>query len=117
MADSKSFLACFLDDAIIVDAEQECHGILAIKAWSDREVLNDSVTIEIRAVPQHYDDYLVVTEVEGSFDKTNLPGPFLITIHFTLRSHRMATIICQQMKAAGTLFAYARAANASKATA
>ena len=56
MADSKSFFTGVLDDAIVVDAEQECHGIPAIKAWSNREVLDDSVTIEIRAVPQRYDD-------------------------------------------------------------
>jgi hypothetical protein len=116
-ADSKAVLACFLDDAIVIDVEREFHGIPAIKAWSDLEVLNDNVTIEIREVREHYGDYIVVTKVDGDFDKTNLPDPLLITMHFILRDHRIAKIICLQMKPAGASLEDALAANAGKGAA
>ncbi len=99
---SKDFLAAFLDDAIVIDVEREFRGIPAIKAWSDREVLNDNVSIEVRDVREHYGDYIVVTKVDGDFDKTNLPDPLLITMHFTLRNDKIAKLICLQMKPSGT---------------
>jgi len=99
-ADSEAFLACFADDAIVIDVQREFSGKAAIKDWSEHEVMVGNVTEEIVYVREHYGDYIVVAKVDGDFDKTNLPDPLLITNHFTLRDGKIVKLICMLMKPA-----------------
>jgi len=100
--DSKAFLACFAEDAIVIDVQREFCGKAAIEAWTAREVMAGKVTEEVREMREHYGDYIVVVEVDGDFDKTGLPDPLLITQHFTLRNDKIVKLICMLMKPAGT---------------
>lgn len=99
-ADSEKFLACFAEDAIVIDVQREFTGKAAIKAWSDHEVMVSNITEEIVDVREHYGDYIVVAKVDGDFDKTGLPDPLLITNLFTLRNEKIVKLICMLMKPA-----------------
>lgn len=105
------FLACFAEDAIVIDIQREFAGKTAIKDWIDHEVMVGNVTEEIIDVREHYGDYIVVVEADGDFDKTNLPDPLLITNHFTLRDGKIVKLICMLMKPVGTSLEAALAPN------
>lgn len=88
--DRSAFLATFANDAVVTDVEQEFRGLDAIKEWSDREIFDVNVTLEIVDLIQREDQTVVTFRVDGTFDKTGLPHPLLLNHHFTLRGDKIA---------------------------
>jgi hypothetical protein len=84
-----AFLAAFTDNAVITDEGSEYRGIAAIKKWSDEK----NIGAEIRLTPVDViarDGKTVLTaEVNGNFDKTGLPDPFLMDLHFTVDADKI----------------------------
>ena len=48
--DLDAMVAPFAKDAFVNDARREFRGIEAIRAWADREIIGDRVTIDVREV-------------------------------------------------------------------
>jgi hypothetical protein len=44
--DADAIVATFADDAYVNDARREIRGVDAIRAWVNKEMVGDSVTIE-----------------------------------------------------------------------
>jgi hypothetical protein len=78
------FLATLADNAVLTDEGQDYRGIAAIKTWSDERYVGAKVTLDVVTVVNGGDNKTIVTaKVDGNFDKTGLPDPFLMDFHFT----------------------------------
>lgn len=80
--DTNSFLSNFLETAMLTDEGQEYHGIEAIRKWSDEKLIGANVTFVINDIKSSGDKTVVTAEVDGDFDKTGLPDPFVMVLHF-----------------------------------
>jgi ketosteroid isomerase-like protein len=93
--DSQAFLACFTDDAVVDDVGREFRGTAAIKEWSNREIFAVNVTFEVIKVAERDGQIIVTGKVDGTFDKTGLPDPLLISHYFTLDGDKIAALTCR----------------------
>ena len=89
---ANEFLATLTDSAVITDEGQEYRGIAAIKAWSDEKYVGAKVTLDVVEVVNSGDKAIVTVKVDGNFDKTGLPDPFLMDFHFTTDTGRIAAL-------------------------
>ena len=80
--DTNSFLSNFVETAMLIDEGQEYHGIEAIRKWSDEKLIGANVTFVINDIKSSGDKTVVTVEVDGDFDKTGLPDPFVMVLHF-----------------------------------
>ncbi len=86
------FLATLTDSAVITDEGQEYRGIAAIKAWSDEKYVGAKVTLDVIELANSNGKTIVTVKVEGNFDKTGLPDPFLMDFHFTTVSNKITAL-------------------------
>ena len=86
------FLATLTDSAVITDEGQEYRGIAAIKAWSDEKYVGAKVTLDVVEAVNSDAKTKLTVEVDGNFDKTGLPDPFLMDFHFTTDTRRIAAL-------------------------
>jgi ketosteroid isomerase-like protein len=91
--DGDALIECFADDAFVNDARREFWGKAAIRAWLDREIIGDKVTMDVTATSAHYGDVAVDAVMDGDYDKTGLPSPLVLTHYFTLRDDRIVRLI------------------------
>src|ERR1700689_4498664 len=72
--DTVAIVATFAEGAFVNDARREFRGIGAIRAWVEREIVGDKVTMDVREVVDNYGDTIVRCAYDGEYDKTNLPA-------------------------------------------
>lgn len=82
-SDCEQAIAAFAADAFVNDIRREFSGTAAIRAWLDREIIGDSVRLEVLEARTHYETTIVTARTTGSFDKSNLPDPLDLTYYFT----------------------------------
>jgi ketosteroid isomerase-like protein len=92
-ADADAFLGVFTDDALVNDIQREFWGRAAIGKWVEREIFGPKVTMEIVRAVDHYGDAIVTAKLDGTYDKTGLPDPLVLTFYFTLRGDKIARLI------------------------
>ena len=91
--DLNALVACFTDDAVVLDEDQEWRGQAGIRQWREKVANAYQYTVEVRGVakqgsvdgvPRHD----VHTHLEGNF-----PGGTVdLTFRFGLRDDRIATL-------------------------
>jgi hypothetical protein len=91
--DGDRLIAAFAGDALVNDARREFRGVEAIKAWADQEIIGDKVTVDVKAVREHYGDFIVDAVVDGNFDKSKLPAVIVLTHYFTVRDDKIVSLI------------------------
>jgi hypothetical protein len=91
--DGDALIAWFTDDAFVNDARREFWGKEAIRAWLDRHLIGDEVTMDVTATAEHYGDVIVHAVMDGKYDKTGLPDPLVLTHYFTVRDDRIVRLI------------------------
>src|SRR5438132_2828665 len=72
--DAPAFIALFADDAVVDDIGREFRGLDAIKAWSDREIFDAQVTLDIIDTAYQDGEIVVTAKADGTFDRTGLPA-------------------------------------------
>ena len=82
--DATGFLSNFAETAVLTDEGQEYHGIAAIEKWSDEKLFGGNVTFDITDITSSGDTSVVTAKVDGDFDKTGLPDPFVMALHFVI---------------------------------
>jgi ketosteroid isomerase-like protein len=97
-ADMGAYLATFVDDPLINDIRREFWGRPAIKVWAEREIFGDNVAMEVLRAVEHYGDVILSAKFDGTYDKTGLPDPLILTLYFTFREGRMARLIILHKK-------------------
>jgi hypothetical protein len=93
--DPAAFIALFDDNALVDDNGREFRGSAAIKEWSDREIFEPLVTLEVLDVAQLDGQTVVTTKVDGNFDRTGLPDPVIINQHITAKAGKIAALTCR----------------------
>lgn len=90
-----AFIACFAESAVVNDAGREFRGIAAIKAWSEHEIMDAQVTLEVLDVADRDGETIITTKVDGNFDRTGLPDPLIIDHHITVEGDKIAGLTCR----------------------
>ena len=93
--DAAGFIALFADRAVVNDAGREFRGIAAIKSWSDREIFDAQVTLDVTDVADHAEETVVTTKVDGTFDRTGLPDPVVINHHIIVEDGKIVGLTCR----------------------
>lgn len=92
--DADAIVATFADDAFVNDARREFRGIEAIRAWVEREIVGDKVTIDVREVVDNYGDTIVRAAYDGEYVKTGLPADGLVmSNYFGVRAGKITSLI------------------------
>jgi len=89
---SEELLATLTADAVIVDEGEVYKGITAIKEWSDEKYIGAKVTLDVVDLVDSNDKTIVTVRVDGNFDKSGLPDPFLMDFHFTVDRNKIAAL-------------------------
>ena len=91
--DPEAMMATLAPDALVNDQRREFVGHAAIRAWADKEIFGDNVTLAVeRALDQH-GDVILHAKVDGDYDKTDLPNPLILTYYFSLRGGLITQLI------------------------
>jgi ketosteroid isomerase-like protein len=96
--DLEGLVATFAEDAIVNDHRCELRGRDAIREWAAREIVGDRVTMMVIDATRRGDSATVSAEVEGTFSKTGLPSPFVLTFYFAVDRERIAQLVIVQNK-------------------
>ena len=91
--DLDAAVATFADDAYVNDNRREINGIAAIRRWVEKEMVGDSVTIDVTEVVDHYGDTIVRGRYDGTYDKTNLPANLVLSNYFSVRDGKIVSLI------------------------
>ena len=92
--DADAIVATFAADAFVNDARREFRGVDAIRAWVEREIVGDKVTIDVREIVENYGDTIVRGAYDGEYDKTNLPaGELIMSNYFGVRDGKITSLI------------------------
>ncbi|MDB5344361.1 MAG: hypothetical protein JWP89_2738 [Schlesneria sp.] len=93
--DPKAFIGLFADDALVDDAGREFHGLAAIKAWSDSDIFDAHVTFEVLQAVNNGKDTILTTKVDGTFDRTGLPDPLILSHQITIEGGKIVRLVCR----------------------
>jgi hypothetical protein len=99
-ADSNAFLGVFTEDALVNDIQREFWGGVAIGKWAEREIFGVHVTMEVMRAIDHYGEVIVNAKLDGTYDKTGLPDPLILTFYFTVREDKITMLIIMRNKPA-----------------
>ena len=91
--DPDALMATFAPDALLNDAKREFSGREAIRAWADKEIFGDNVTLAVARAYENYGDIVLRCRVNGDFDKSKLPDPVILTYYFSIRNDRITQLI------------------------
>jgi hypothetical protein len=91
--DIEAVTLTFAPDAYVNDNRREFVGVEAIRRWITKEIVGDSVTIEVREALEHYGDVIVRGAYEGTFDRSNLPEEVVLTSYFSVRNDKIVSLV------------------------
>jgi hypothetical protein len=90
--DTDAIVDTFAEDAYVNDNHREFVGREAIRRWVAKEMVGDSVTIDVREVLDHHGDTIVRGAYTGTFDRTNLPDEIVLTNYFNVRDGKIVSL-------------------------
>jgi ketosteroid isomerase-like protein len=91
--DPDGWMATFAPDAMLNDIQREFIGTEAIRAFADEEIFGANVTMEVQRAWDRYGDVTVHARLDGTYDKTGLPDPLILSFYFSLRDARITQLI------------------------
>jgi hypothetical protein len=97
--DLDAIVATFDENALVNDHRCEFEGRTAIRDWVAREIVGDSVTMQVTAVRNIGNNTAVTAIIDGRFDKTGLPNPLVLDYYFTASAERISQLIIVMNKA------------------
>jgi hypothetical protein len=78
------FRASFADDAKVVDVNRELSGLGAIMDWAAADIFGAHVHFDVLHVTERQGRTIVRLEIDGTFDRTGLPDPLVMSHAFTV---------------------------------
>lgn len=91
--DADALVGCFAEGALVNDQLRDYWGLDAIRAWAEREIIGDKVSMNVVKVVEHFGDAIVTARLDGDYDKTGLPGPLVLAFHFTVRADKIVRLL------------------------
>jgi hypothetical protein len=93
--DATAFGNLFANDAVVDDAGRMFHGLDAIKEWSRSDIFDANVTLEIIDSFERDGESVIISQVDGTFDRTGLPDPLFISHAIAVAEGKIARLICR----------------------
>jgi hypothetical protein len=75
-------MVTFADDAFVNDQLRDYWGKAVIKGWAERDIIDERLTIAVTEVATHYDNFIVIADIDGIFDRRGLPDPLVLAFLF-----------------------------------
>jgi hypothetical protein len=91
--DPELLIATFAPDALLNDNRREFLGHEAIRKWAGKEIFGDKVTLAPQLAYEHHGNIVVRCIVDGTFDKSKLPDPVVLTYYFSVNDERITQLI------------------------
>jgi ketosteroid isomerase-like protein len=91
--DLERLLATFADDALVNDQLRDYWGKPAIREWAERDIIGESLTMDVTEVIEHYGNVIVTANVDGKYDKRGMPDPLVLAFYFTPHGNRIVQLI------------------------
>ena len=91
--DLDAVVATFAKDAIVNDARREIRGHAAIRGFSAKEIVGDHITMDVTEVVEQHGQTIVRAIFDGTYDKTNLPDPLILTSYYTVEHDKIVSLI------------------------
>jgi hypothetical protein len=86
-------MATFAPDAMLNDINREFIGAEAIRAFGDKEIFGDKVTMAVHRAWDRHGDVTVHAKMDGTYDKAGLPDPLILSFYFSLRGDQITQLI------------------------
>jgi len=93
--DASAFVALFADDAVVDDGGRFFLGREAIRAWSQSDIFDVNVTLEVLGVSDSNGSTTIFTKVDGTFDRTGLPDPVVISQCLETADEEIVRLTCR----------------------
>jgi len=97
--DLEGLSATFASDAIVNDHRCEFRGQEAIRGWLAKEIVGDRVTMRLTEATRRGESATVTAVIDGAYDKTGLPTPFLLSFYFSVERERIVQLVIVHNKA------------------
>lgn len=91
--DPEAFMATLAPDALLNDNRREFLGHDAIRAWADKEIFGDNVSLTVERAYEQYGAVTLHARTDGDYDKTNLPEPLILSFYFTVTGERITQLL------------------------
>lgn len=91
--DLEGLVDAFAPDALVNDHRCEFRGGVAIRDWIKREIVGDRVTMSPVEAVRRGDSATVSAVMDGTFDKTGLPSPLVLTFYFSVEGDRIVQLV------------------------
>ena len=96
--DIDAWMATFAPDALVNDFQREFEGAAAIRAFGEKEIFGADVTMQVERALDRHGDITVHARFDGTYDKTGLPDPLILSLYFSIRDGRITQLIIIQNK-------------------
>lgn len=93
--DRGGFIALFAEDAVVDDAGRMIEGREAIRAWAASDIFAADVTLDALDASAGEDDATVTAKVDGTFDRTGLPDPLIMTFQVAAVGGKITRLVCR----------------------
>jgi len=93
--DPAGLIALFAEDAVVDDAGRIIRGREAIRAWAASDIFAANVTFDALDASGDENDATIRAKVDGTFDRTGLPDPLIMTFHFIALDQRIDKLTCR----------------------
>jgi NAD(P)-dependent dehydrogenase (short-subunit alcohol dehydrogenase family) len=93
--DPTGFIALFAEDAVIDDAGRIIRGCEAIRTWAASDIFAANVTLDVFDVSGDNSDATITAKVDGTFDRTGLPDPLIMTLHIAAFDGKITKLTCR----------------------
>jgi hypothetical protein len=90
--DVDAIMTTFADDALVNDAAREFWGRERIRAFVDKELAGDHVTMEPIEAVDNAGMWCVRCRYDGDYDQTGLPDPLIMTNYLRVRDGKIVTL-------------------------
>jgi hypothetical protein len=87
--DLDGFVKPFADDALVNDRHRQFWGKDAIRKWAELEITGDHVTMDPYHVVNHHGDVIITAEIDGDYDKSDLPTACSLAFYFIVRDGKI----------------------------
>jgi hypothetical protein len=93
--ESDGYCKLFAQDATVDDNGRAIQGLGAVKAWADHDIFAANVRLELLDAADRDGVIVLVTKVDGDFDRTGLPDPVVIEHEIRTAGEKIAGLVCR----------------------
>jgi hypothetical protein len=76
----------------VQDIGREFRGTTAIKEWSDRQIFDVDVTLDVIDFANCDDEAIITAKVDGTLDRTGLPDPLILVHYFAVKDDKIVRL-------------------------